>query len=86
MDWPINGARCRWRARQGGQDIECRLPFGVVGALAAPPSRQAFQWVFWDGDGEPRQKSLVGTRVDLWLWKEFPPTVEDYLVAKEYPL
>ncbi len=79
VDWPVHGARCRWRARQGGQDIECRLPFGAVGALAAPPSRHDLLLVFSDGDGEPRQKSLVGTRVDLWLWKEFPPSVEDYI-------
>ncbi|QDE92670.1 hypothetical protein BHS06_28855 [Myxococcus xanthus] len=82
VDWPIHGARCRWRARQGGQDIECRLPFGAVGALAAPPSRQDLLLVFSDGDGEPRQKSLVGTRVALWLWKEFPPSVEDYISTK----
>lgn len=81
VDWPVHGAGCRWRARQGGMDIECRLPFGAVGALAAPPSHRPFMLVFSDGDGEPREKSLVGTRVDLWLWKEFPPSVDDYLSA-----
>ncbi|WP_338866404.1 hypothetical protein [Myxococcus stipitatus] len=82
VDWPVHGARCRWRARRGGQDIECRLPFGAVGALASPPSRTALMLVFSDGDGEPRQKSLVGTRVDLLLWTEFPPSVDDYLSAQ----
>ncbi|NTX67698.1 hypothetical protein HUA74_44335 [Myxococcus sp. CA051A] len=86
VDWPVRGARCRWRARQGGQDIECRLPFGAVGALAVPPSRQDLLLVFSDGDGEPRQKSLVGTRVDLWLWKELPPSMEDAIYLKQtYP-
>ncbi|WP_275900298.1 hypothetical protein [Pyxidicoccus trucidator] len=27
-------------------------------------------------------QALVGARVGLWLWKELPPSVEDYLSTK----
>jgi hypothetical protein len=32
-----------------------------------------------DADEKGRQKTLMGTEGTLYLWDEYPPTIEEYL-------
>lgn len=77
-DEPVAETRCRWKARPGGYGLECRLPFKTVTGFSPPPSGGAWRLVLSDGDGEPRQKSVLGSDARLLLWKEFPPSVKEH--------
>jgi hypothetical protein len=76
VDTPFRGSGA-WTQRSGGYLVQARVPLKALG-IGSLPVTLKLELEASDSDRGVPQKALIGSTVEVVLWKDFPPTVEDF--------